>query len=73
MNNLPRQQFTPDTRVRGDPEVACSASGRKGSNCKSRVRIAVSCDSSYHPREVFMAQISLYVHKNGLKPHSLIY
>ena len=32
---------------------------------------AVSSHSFHHPQEVLMAQFSLYVHKSGLKPHSL--
>ena len=28
--------------------------------------------SSHHPHEVFLAQFSLYVHKDGIKPHSFI-
>ena len=54
-----------------DREVACSPSELQGlnSNPVSRGR----CHLTYltmHPREVFMAQFSLYVHKSGLKPDS---
>ena len=31
---------------------------------------AVSSHSSHHPREILLAQFSLYVHKSGLKPDS---
>ena len=48
----------------------CSASYRRGSNSESSVWRAVSSHSSHHPREVLLAQFSLYVHKGGLKPHS---
>ena len=30
----------------------------------------MSSQSSHHPREVLLAQFSLYVHKGGLKPDS---
>ena len=33
---------------------------------------AVSSHSSHHRQEVLMAQLSLYVHKDGLKPHLFI-
>ena len=33
----------------------------------------VSSHSSRHPQEVLLAHFSLYVHKGGLKPYSLIY
>ena len=32
--------------------------------------MTVSSQSSHHPREVLLAQFSLYVHKSGLKPDS---
>ena len=54
-----------------DREVACSASDRQGSNFESCVWRAVSSHSSHHPREVLLAQFSLYVHKSGLKLDSL--
>ena len=44
-----------------DREVACSAS------CVWRT---VSSQSSPHPQEVLLAQLTLYVHKGGLKPDS---
>ena len=53
-----------------DREVACSASGRQGSNFESCVWRTVSSQSSHHPQEVLLAQFSLYVHKGGLKPDS---
>ena len=53
-----------------DREVACSASDRQGSNFESCVWRTVSSQSSHHPREVLLAQFSLYVHKGGLKPDS---
>ena len=53
-----------------DREVACSASDRQGSNFESCVWRTVSSQSSNHPREVLLAQFSLYVHKGGLKPDS---
>ena len=31
---------------------------------------AVSSYSSHHPQEVLLAQLSLYLHKAGLKPHA---
>ena len=52
-------------------EVACSPSDRQGSNFESCVWRAVSFHSSHHPQEVFLAQFGLYVHKGGLKPHSV--
>ena len=69
--------FLPHPRVRVsfvgslcDREVACSASDRQGSNFESCVWRAVSSQSSHHPQEVLLAQLSLYVHKGGLKPDS---
>ena len=53
-----------------DREVACSASGRQGSNLESCVWRTVSSQSSHHPQEVLLAQFSLYVHNGGLKPDS---
>ena len=48
-----------------DREVACSPSDC--SNFKFCVWREVSSHSSHHPHEVFLAQSSLYMHKNGLK------
>ena len=69
--------FLPHPRVKvsivgslRDREVACSASDRQGSNFESCVWRTVSSQSSHHPQEVLLAQISLYVHKGGLKPDS---
>ena len=66
--------FLPHPRVKvsivgslRDREVACSASDRQGSNFESCVWRTVS---SHHPQEVLLAQLSLYVHKGGLKPDS---
>ena len=53
-----------------DREVACSASDRQGSNFESCVWRTVSSQSSHHSQEVLLAQLSLYVHKGGLKPDS---
>ena len=50
-----------------DREVACSASDRQGSNFEFCVWRTVS---SHHPQKVLLAQLSLYVHKGGLKPDS---
>ena len=68
------KMFLPHPRVKvsivgslRDREVACSASGRQGSNFESCVWRTVS---SQHPQEVLLAQFSLYVHKGGLKPDS---
>ena len=69
--------FLPHPRVKvsivgslRDPEVACSASDRQGTNSESCVWSTVSSQSSHHPQEVLLAQFSLYVHKGGLKPDS---
>ena len=69
--------FLPHPRVKvsivgslRDREVACSASDRQGSNFESCVWRTVSSQSSHHPQEVLLAQFSLYVHKDGLKPDS---
>ena len=69
--------FLPHPRVKvniagslRDREVACSASDRQGSNFESCVWRTVSSQSSHHPQEVLLAQVSLYVHKGGLKPDS---
>ena len=69
--------FLPHPRVKvsivgslRDREVACSASDRQGSNIESCVWRAVSSQSSHHPQEVLLAQFSLYVHKDSLKPDS---
>ena len=71
------KMFPPHPRVKvsivgslRDREVACSASDRQGSNFKSCVWRTVSSQSSHHPQEVLLAQLSLYVHKGGLKPDS---
>ena len=50
-----------------DREVAYSASDHQGFNFESCVWRAVS---SHHPQE---AQVSLYVHKSGLKPDSFYF
>ena len=69
--------FLPHPRVKvsivgslRDREVACSASDRQGLNFESCVWRTVSSQSSHHPQEVLLAQLSLYVHKGGLKPDS---
>ena len=74
------KMFLPHPRVKvsfvwslRDREVACSASDRQGSNCKSCFWRTVSSQSSHHPQEVILAQFSLYVHKGGLKPDSFHY
>ena len=74
------QMFLPYPLVKrnvvGSPrarEVACSTSDRQGSNFESCVWRAVSSHSSHHPQEVLLAQFSLYVHKNGLKPDSFFF
>ena len=71
------KMFLPHPRVKvsivgslRDPEVACSASDRQGSNFESFVWRTVSSQSSHHRLEVLLAQFSLYVHKGGLKPDS---
>ena len=71
------KMFLPHPRVKvsivgslRDREVACSASDRQGSNFESCVWRTVSSQSSHHPQEVLLAQVSLYVHKGGLKPDS---
>ena len=71
------KMFLPHPRVKvsivgslRDREVACSASDRQGSNFESCVWMTVSSQSSHHPQEVLLAQFSLYVHKDGLKPDS---
>ena len=56
-----------------DREVACSASDLQGLNFESCVWKEVSSHSSQHPREVLLAQFSLYVHKCGLKPDSFYF
>ena len=53
-----------------DREVACSASDLQGLNFEYCIWRAVSSHSSHHPQEVLLAQLSLYVHKSGLKPDS---
>ena len=72
--------FLPHPRVKvsivgslRDREVACSASDRQGSNFESCVWRTVSSQSSHHPQEVLLAQLSLYVHKGGLKPDSFYF
>ena len=69
--------FLPHPRVKvsivgslRDREVACSASDRQGSNFESCVWRTVSSQSSHHPQEALLAQFSLFVHKDGLKPDS---
>ena len=72
------KMFLPHPRVKvsivgslRDREIACSASDRQYAKFEPCVRRAVSSHSSHHPREVLLAQFSLYVHKGGLKPDSL--
>ena len=70
-NNGERMGGGPGAVVKSDcleSRVACSTSDLQGSNFKSRVWRAVSSHSFHHPREVFLAQFSLYnyVHKGGL-------
>ena len=71
------KMFLPHPRVKvsivvslRDREVACSASDGEGSNFESCVWRTMSSHSSHHPQEVLLAQFSLYVHKDGLKPDS---
>ena len=71
------KMFLPHPRVKvsivgslRDREVACSASDRQGSNFESCVWRTVSSQSSHHSQVVLLAQLSLYVHKGGLKPNS---
>ena len=71
------KMFLPHPRVKvsivgslRNREVAWSASDRQGSNFESCVWRTVSSQSSHHPQEVLLAQLSLYVHKGGLKPDS---
>ena len=71
------KMFLPHPRVKvsivgslRDPEVACSASDRQGSNFESCIWRTGSSPSSHHPQEVLLAQFSLHVHKGGLKPDS---
>ena len=71
------KMFLPHPRVKvsivgslRDREVACSASDRQGSNYESCVWRTVSSQSSHHHQEFILAQLSLYVHKGGLKPYS---
>ena len=42
-----------------DREVACSASNRQGSNFESCVWRTVSSQSSHHPQEILLAQLSI--------------
>ena len=72
------KMFLPHQRVKlsivgglCDREVACSASDRQGSNFECCVCRTASSHSSHHPQEVLLAQFSLYVHKDGLKPDSV--
>ena len=53
-----------------DRAVACSVSDHQGANLESCVWRTVSSHSSHSPQEVILAHFSLYVHKEGLKPHS---
>ena len=53
-----------------DREVACSASEYRGTNFKLCVWRAMSSHSSHHPQEVILTQLSLHVHKGGLKSYS---
>ena len=71
------KMFLPHPRVKvsivgslRDREVACSASDRQGSNFESCVWRTVSSQSSHHPQEALLVQLSLYVHKGGLQPDS---
>ena len=69
------KMFFPPPRVKvsivgslRDRDVACSAADRQASNFESCVWKTVS---SHHPQEVLLAHfISLYAHKDGLKPDS---
>ena len=75
-SSFKEKKFLPRSRVKNnivwslcDREVVCSASDRHGSNFESYVWRAVSSKLSYHPREVLLAQFSLYVQRGGLKFH----
>ena len=48
----------------------CSASDQHDANFECCVLRAVSSHLSHHPYEVILAQISLYVDKDDLNPHS---
>ena len=50
--------------------ITCSASDHQGSNFEFCVRRAVSSHSSHQPQEVLLSQLSLYMHKGGLKHYS---
>ena len=53
-----------------DQEVACSTSYRQGSNFEFCAWMAVSSHSSHHPQDILLVQLSLDVHKGGLRSHS---
>ena len=59
--------------IKTNVSVACSVSDRQDSNFESFVWRAVSSRSSHHPQEAPLAQFGLYVHKGGLKPHSVFF
>ena len=74
------KMFRPHPRVKlsivgslRNREVACSSSDRQGANFESCVWRTVSSQLSHLPREVLLAQFSLYVHKGGLKPDSFYF
>ena len=54
----------------GSRVVVSTAAFQFGVHFESCVWRTVSSQSSHHPREVLLAQFSLYVHKGGLKPDS---
>ena len=56
-----------------DREVACSTLDSQGSNLEFCVWRTVSSQSSHHPQEVLLAQLSLYVYKGSLKPDSFYF
>ena len=53
-----------------DQEVACSTSYRQGSNFEFCAWMAVSSHSSHHSQDILLVQLSLDVHKGGLRSHS---
>ena len=57
----------------GASVIVYSSLDRQGSNFDACVWRAVPLHSSHNPREVILAQLSLCVHKCGMKPRSLVY
>ena len=57
------------THTGGGPRVVASTAAFHAKSSGFEFRRTVLSHSSHHPQEVLLAELSLYVHKGGLKPN----